>query len=168
MHLYKNLFLLPAMLVLFLSCAPRPVEQSAEPVKKVKEPGVSYMTSMDMDILRYINHHRQALGLPVLETLAAATEQAYSHSRNMATGRTAFSHDGFDERIQQIRKNFGFISASAENVAYGQLTAKEVVDGWLRSPGHKRNIEGDYRYTGIGSYRNKKGILYFTQIFLRR
>jgi hypothetical protein len=32
----------------------------------------------------------------------------------------------------------------------GPMGAREVVDGWLHSPGHRRNIEGDFRLTGIG------------------
>jgi len=47
------------------------------------------------------------------------------------------------------------------------MTAREVVDGWLHSPGHKRNIEGDFIFTGIGHARDKKGDIYFTQIFSR-
>lgn len=85
----------------------------------------------------------------------------------MATGKTAFSHDGFEQRIAAIKNTTGWITASAENVAYGKLSAKEVVKGWLNSPGHKKNIEGNYQYTGIGIYQDRKGITYFTQIFFR-
>lgn len=64
-------------------------------------------------------------------------------------------------------KNNGWITASAENVAYGQLSAKEVVKGWLNSPGHKKkNIEDNYTLTGIGVYTDKKGVIFFTQIFV--
>jgi uncharacterized protein YkwD len=52
-------------------------------------------------------------------------------------------------------------------VASGQMTAREVVNGWLKSPGHKKNIEGNFVLTGIGYARSKKGDIYFTQIFSR-
>jgi uncharacterized protein YkwD len=58
-------------------------------------------------------------------------------------------------------------NAVAENVAFGSSTAKEVVDGWLNSPGHKKNIEGNYKLTGIGVARDQQAKLYFTQIFAR-
>jgi uncharacterized protein YkwD len=48
------------------------------------------------------------------------------------------------------------------------LTAHKVVDGWLHSPGHKKNIEGDYNFTGIGVSKDKNGRIYYTQIFLRK
>jgi uncharacterized protein YkwD len=47
------------------------------------------------------------------------------------------------------------------------MSAKEVVEGWLNSPGHKRNIEGDFTLTGIGVAKNNKGIIYYTQIFTK-
>jgi uncharacterized protein YkwD len=47
------------------------------------------------------------------------------------------------------------------------MGAREVVDGWLNSPGHRRNIEGDFRLTGIGIAKRSDGMVYFTQIFIR-
>ena len=38
------------------------------------------------------------------------------------------------------------VSEVGENVAAGQMTAREVVDGWLNSPGHKKNIEGRFTF----------------------
>jgi uncharacterized protein YkwD len=48
----------------------------------------------------------------------------------------------------------------------GSTTAREVVDNWLKSPMHKKNIEGAFNLTGIGVAADKKGTLYFTQIFV--
>lgn len=157
---FRCLFFAGGVWILLSSCAPRQAQTDAEPVV--------HTASMEKDILYYVNRHRESIGKPALTLLSEASLQAYKHSRNMANGKTAFGHDGFDQRMQQIKKSFGWISASAENVAYGQLSAREVVNGWLNSPGHRRNIEGDYRYTGIGFYQNKKGVIYFTQLFLRK
>ena len=52
--------------------------------------------------------------------------------------------------------------------AMGILSAGEVVNMWLNSPGHKRNIEGNFTLTGIGIAEADNGYLYFTQIFLRK
>ena len=100
----------------------------------------------------------------------AATNQAYQHSKNMATGKAGFGHAGFDQRIQAIKNAMGttYMAASAENVAYGQLSAQAVVKGWLNSSGHRRNIEGNYNLTGIGVAKDREGIIYFTQIFLKK
>lgn len=146
------------------SCSPKLSTSEALPSVK----GAAITGNMEESILYYINDHRHSLGLVSLQPVTEAARQAYRHSKDMADRKTGFGHEGFDQRIQAIKQQSGWISASAENVAYGQLSAREVVNGWLNSPGHKRNIEGDYRFTGIGVYKDRKGITFFTQIFFRK
>lgn len=123
---------------------------------------------MAKDILYYINQHRVSIGLSKLEISQVATEQAVKHSGDMANGVLPFGHDGFEDRMNVIMSKVGRLSESAENVAAGTMSAKEVVEGWLKSPGHKENIEGDYKYTGIGLAKASDGHIYFTQIFFRQ
>ncbi len=57
--------------------------------------------------------------------------------------------------------------ASGENIASGQHTPQEVMQAWLRSPGHCRNIMGDYTRIGV-AYVNRPGHSggpYWTQVF---
>lgn len=143
--------------------------------QKATHPTITYSNSrvidtkeMEKDILYYINQYRGSIGLPALQMINAASEQATQHSIDMANRTTPFGHDGFDERMDNIAKKIGFLHASAENVAYGKLTAKEVVDLWLNSPGHKKNIQGNYSLTGIGVAKDADGIVFYTQIFLRK
>ncbi len=153
--------------LLLVSCSPAktPVKTPPNtPTVSVKNVPVNVM---EKDILYFVNEYRQSIRKTSLSLLAAASTEAYIHSKNMATGKTRFGHDGFSERVDRIKQSAGWISASAENVASGRLTAREVVKGWLNSPGHKKNIEGNYVFTGIGVYTDKKGTVFFTQIFLR-
>lgn len=122
--------------------------------------------SIREDVLKYTNELRRSKGLPALEMKDGLNELAQEHSSNMAKGKTSFGHDGFMQRQQAAHKFFSTINAFAENVAYGAKTGKEVVKGWQRSPGHRRNMLGKYRYIGIGVARNKKGTLYYTQVFV--
>ncbi|MFI5154682.1 MAG: CAP domain-containing protein [Chitinophagales bacterium] len=122
---------------------------------------------MEKDILHYINLARSDKGLNALELNEYESSVATEHSRNMASGKTPFGHQGMETRIKKIDKKLGPLSGAAENVAYGIMTAREVVDGWLNSPGHKKNIEGDFRLTGIGYAKGKDGTLYFTEIFTK-
>lgn len=60
-------------------------------------------------------------------------------------------------------------AAAAENIAAGQETPQEVVDGWLRSPGHCHNIMGEFSLIGV-SYVTRADSLYkryWTQVFAR-
>lgn len=158
---------------MLLSCStPAPVRTSGQPA--TSGPGsletsaeASTNSTMENAILVNVNAYRRTKGLGALQMANAATQQAYNHSKNMATGRTAFGHDGFNARIDAIKATMGSLSGWAENVAFGNLSAKGVVDVWLNSPGHRKNIEGNYNLTGIGVYKDRQGTFYFTQIFLK-
>jgi uncharacterized protein YkwD len=123
---------------------------------------------MENEVLHYINEHREHIGLRPLVMNEAISEAAAKHSHDMATGRVPFGHEGFDARMAKLRRQIKPVYGWAENVAMGDETAKEVVETWLHSPGHRQNIEGDYNLTGIGIVRSKDGDLYFTQIFMRK
>jgi uncharacterized protein YkwD len=122
--------------------------------------------SMVVEILKYVNKDRSEHNLPALKMNSIESQLAEKHSRDMATGKVKFGHDGFNSRAKTIQKALGSIEIG-ENVASGPMTAREVVNGWLKSPGHKRNIEGNFILTGIGYAHDKKGDIYFTQIFSR-
>jgi uncharacterized protein YkwD len=136
---------------------------SVRPV--VAKPPVS--SSISADILRFVNEHRRDIGLKPLQANSYISSVAVGHSRDMLTGQTPFGHEGFQQRIDLLRKHLGPLHVAAENVASGPMSAREVVNGWLHSPGHRRNIEGDFRLTGIGVATARNGMIYFTQIFVR-
>ena len=133
-----------------------------------KKTETDIVNGLEKEILGLINQHRSSLGLASLQMVQVASQPAYNHSRDMALRKTGFGHEGFDTRISNIGKSEGWLTASAENVAYGKLSAEEVVNGWLNSKGHKKNIEGDYAFTGIGVFTDQKGVVFFTQIFYRK
>lgn len=121
---------------------------------------------MESDILKYVNEDRASLGLSPLQINDLESSLATKHSQDMSQGKVKFGHDGFNTRAKLIQKALGSMEIG-ENVAEGSMTAREVVDGWLHSPGHKKNIEGNFTLTGIGYSVDKKGDIYFTQIFSR-
>jgi uncharacterized protein YkwD len=47
-------------------------------------------------------------------------------------------------------------------------TVTVAVDGWLGSPHHRENIEGNFDRTGVGIARSGDGTYYYTQIFIAR
>ena len=128
--------------------------------------GVTNPGTMESDILKYVNEDRLALGLSALQMNEMESSLATKHSQDMSIGKVKFGHDGFNARAKAIQKTLGSTEVG-ENVAEGSMTAREVVDGWLHSPGHKKNIEGNFTLTGIGYATDKKGNIYFTQIFSR-
>jgi uncharacterized protein YkwD len=119
-------------------------------------------------ILKLINEHRASLKLPALQLLDELNTEAQQHSDKMASGSVGFGHTGFGDRYNRISKKVKGVNGIAENVAYGDITTEEIVDGWLNSLGHKKNIEGDFNYTGIGIGQRKDGVYFYTQIFLKK
>lgn len=119
-------------------------------------------------VLFYINEYRQKHGLSKLTMDKKIVIQAQKHSQDMANHRMPFGHQGFGKRIANLRRQIKNVGGGAENVAYNYKTAKIVVSGWIKSPGHRRNIVGNYHLTGIGVARDKQGRLYYTQIFLQK
>lgn len=54
--------------------------------------------------------------------------------------------------------------AAAEHIAMGQRTPEEVVNAWMNSHGHRKNIlSSSYTHIGIGYVENGN---YWTQMFV--
>ena len=123
--------------------------------------------NIEKGILYYVNLHRHSMGMPLLQMNKIESAVAAQHSRDMASGRTPFGHMGLQSRVDAITRQVGPVASTGENVALGQRSPQEVVADWLQSPGHRRNIEGDFKFTGIGLARDSKGVIYYTQIFTR-
>ncbi|MYZ39833.1 MULTISPECIES: CAP domain-containing protein, partial [unclassified Streptomyces] len=53
-----------------------------------------------------------------------------------------------------------------ENIACGQRSPREVVTGWMNSPGHRANIlKPDFTHLGIGFAGGGPAGTYWTQLF---
>jgi uncharacterized protein YkwD len=124
--------------------------------------------SFEMNILRYVNDYRRKKRLPALEMDGKISSEAEKHSRDMATRRVPFGHAGFNKRSRDLTKGLHGNWAIAENVALGNMSAYEVVQGWIRSAPHRRNMEGRFNFTGIGTAKGRDGQIYFTEIFLKK
>jgi uncharacterized protein YkwD len=129
---------------------------------------VSFTPSQGLveDILTQTNNLRKTKGLPVLAIHDGLNAIAQQHSDEMASGKMAFGHGGFNDREKQAQSKINDFKAFAENVAYGATTATEVVTMWKNSPGHRRNMLGHYRYIGIGIAKDNQGNIYYTEVFV--
>ena len=118
-------------------------------------------------ILYYVNAYRAKHHLSPLTMNNAISKEAAQHSRDMATKKMGFGHTGFSGRIKRLYRIIPQCNGGAENVALYKLDAKKLVDAWIASPGHRRNIEGHYNLTGIGIAHGRTGWAYYTQMFIR-
>lgn len=69
----------------------------------------------------------------------------------------ADEHAGFKLRLAACGHDTG-----AENVAWGQKSAEEVVADWMSSPAHRANLLGDWDVCGTAEHRG-----YWCAIFAR-
>lgn len=108
-------------------------------------------TDAQSAVVAATNAEREAAGCDALRVDPRLTEAAQGHAEDMA-GNDYFSHtsrDGraFDDRIRDA----GHPSPGGENIAAGQESAEEVVQAWMDSPGHRRNIlDCDFAAIGVG------------------
>jgi uncharacterized protein YkwD len=127
------------------------------------------LNSLHTAVLKQVNEYRQSQNLPPLVADPAISAIAQAHSEQMAT-EGGITHDGFNQRTDAISKTIVYRSA-AENVGYNMGYAKPdaiVIQDWIDSPGHHKNMVGRFDLTGIGVAKNARGEYYFTQIFIRK
>jgi uncharacterized protein YkwD len=106
----------------------------------------------EAQVLQLTNNERQKAGCGPLRTNSALTRAADGHAVDMVLNHY-FDHTSLDGRSPFDRmKAAGFTGgAMAENIAVGYSSAAAVVEGWMNSEGHRRNILNcDYTMIGIG------------------
>ena len=101
--------------------------------------------------LALVNEHRRRDGCPDLTLDRRLIAAANRHAADMAR-RGYFAHsspdgDGAGERVEDAGYRW---SRYRENIARGQASVSEVVDGWMHSPEHRANIL-DCRLHQIGA-----------------
>lgn len=106
----------------------------------------------EAQVLSLTNNERAKAGCGPLRTNSALTEAAEAHAADMVD-RHYFAHDSLDGRSPFDRmKAAGYRGgAMAENIAVGYKSAAAVVEGWMNSEGHRKNILNcTYTVIGIG------------------
>ncbi len=106
------------------------------------------------DAVQLINQYRAGKKLPALSRDSRLDNLAGSHSRYMAA-KDDLSHDGFNERFNQAN-----MQSCAENVAWNQINASELVNDWIASPVHDKNLL-KAAATRVGMGRSKGYTAYF-------
>ena len=116
-------------------------------------------------VVNLVNQERAKAGLsPVTadtsiqaaaQVRAKEIEKSFSHTRpDGSSFSTALTQQGVTYR------------GSGENIAWGQKTPEQVMNGWMNSDGHRANIlNKNFTKIGVGYYQNASGTNYWTQLF---
>jgi uncharacterized protein YkwD len=132
----------------------------------VKDITLTYST-FEYQVLDLVNDYRETQGLNKLPILNLISREAKGHTDYMIeTGE--INHNNFSTRSRNLIENAS-AKIVAENVAYGFGTAQGVVNAWIESDGHRKNIENDsFTDFGISTKRDDQGRYYYTHIFIKR
>ena len=152
----------------------KPEATTAAPAAKTAAPAATAPASANIgayeqQVVDLVNKERAAAGLPALKVntkLAGVAEKKAEDLRD----KNYFAHQSptygspFD-----MMKQFGISYTSAgENIAKGQKTPADVMNGWMNSPGHKANImNSSYTEIGVGYVTDSNGTTYWVQHFIR-
>jgi len=118
-------------------------------------------------VIRLTNAQRATNGCPALTVDSRLTRAAQAHSEDMRD-RGYFEHDNPDGQSPFDRmKAAGYsFRLAAENIAAGQPTPAAVVDAWMNSAGHRRNILNcGLTQIGVGVASGGSYRIYWTQDF---
>lgn len=119
------------------------------------------------DVVKYTNQYRAKHGLKAVTMDSTLALVASYRSVEMAE-RDVLSHtrpDGtkFYNLAQQYGISYKYIG---ENIGAYQMNAKEIVDAWYNSPGHRANmLSKNYTKIGVGVGMTSDGYFYWTQLF---
>ena len=141
-----------AQRLIFIDPLPDPksvMRDAFTPTRVVPARDAFSLKSVEMEMLRLTNRERTARGLRPLVMDASLVRSARRHTQWMTSNR-------------RMRHSSG----AAENIAYGQRSPSSVMNTWMNSSGHRRNIlQEKWVYAGMSGSRTEGGTPYWTQQF---
>ncbi|WP_165829037.1 CAP domain-containing protein [Flavobacterium sp. HTF] len=153
------------MLITMNSCSADTVEGTETAVPN-ENPNTNYAyNNSELELMQLINEYRVSIGLNALEKANLISDQCEDHNQYMVANNV-MNHNGFASRSENIMKGLGAKNVG-ENVAYNYKTSQAALKAWLESPGHKKNIEGNYTHFGISVTTDASGKKYYTNIFAK-
>lgn len=141
--------------------AAQPEKQTTPQVDSSSE----FNQAFENEVISLCNAERAKYGLAALTKRDDATNAARIRSKEIVQ---SFSHTRPDgTSCFSVCKQLGITYRSAgENIAYGYRTPAQVVNGWMNSEGHRKNIlSSSFTSIGVGCYQ-QGGTLYWSQMFL--
>ncbi len=128
------------------------------------------MISIAKKVHEVVNNYRKQNGMSALKMQKELNDIAFAHSKKMATGAIPFSHTDFHDRVKMVDQYANIPYRTAENLYMHKISPSkipnEALQGWYNSPGHKKNMDGQFIHTGIGVCRSRTGEIYVTQLFV--
>lgn len=129
------------------------------PVTSVTTPTTT--VSYAQRVLDATNKERTSRGLRALSFSSCADGYANTWAKALSVAGT-LSHQALSPILLTCKAR-----SVGENVAYGNVSAEEMVAMWMNSAGHRANIlNAGFTHIGIGDVTTSTGRVYGVQVFL--
>ena len=145
---------------------PSKPQESQDPQKPQESDGKNTALSrFEKEVVSLVNAERAKHGLSPLSANQKLSEAAKAKSQDMKD-KNYFSHTSptYGSPFDMI-KSFGIsYNYAGENIAKGQQTPQAVMNAWMNSEGHRKNIlNPNYKQIGVGYVSAGN---YWTQMFI--
>ncbi|MCA0990533.1 CAP domain-containing protein [Guptibacillus hwajinpoensis] len=144
---------------------PAPEQEEANKEKSPTSEPSGEITKEIQQVIDLTNAERKEQGLSPLKAMPSLSDVAQEKSRDMQQ-KNYFSHTSptYGSPFDMMR-DFGVdFNTAGENIAQGQQTPEAVVDAWMKSEGHRKNImNSSFTHIGVGLAQDGH---YWTQMFI--
>ena len=158
--------ILLGVMILFSSCTKENVffGNNEEEESVNNKDSDSHASNIEKQVVKIVNEERAKLKFAPLQIDESLMKSCDIRAKEL---ETKFNHDRPDGSSCFTAIEISY-RAAAENIAYGQNSAEDVMKSWMNSDGHRKNILGEsYTHIGVGCYeRNNR--LYWVQLFIQK
>ncbi len=117
-------------------------------------PDPEYLATFTQKLFDYTNQERAKYGLPALKQRDDLTQIAMQRAKDISEWYDPEHYRPNGEKwYQMLYRQDMYYGHMGENIAAGQTTPEEMIEAWMNSPVHRKNIlTDDYDYLGVGFY----------------
>lgn len=146
-------------------------EKSDETERKDQEKKKSVeIAPYEKEVVQLVNQERMKRGYSPLIIDEKLTRVARKKSADMRDNNY-FSHQSptYGSPFEMMKKEGIEYTMAGENIAAGQRTPKQVMEAWMNSEGHRKNIlNPEFTHIGVGFQEGGSYGTYWTQLFIKK
>lgn len=149
--------------------APAPAQKAQPEASKEaapkKEQTQASVSEFEKKVVELTNAEREKQGLKPLQLDEELSKVAKEKSKDMQS-KNYFDHNSptYGSPFDMMKKFGVEYSSAGENIAKGQASPEEVVQAWMNSEGHRKNImNSSFTHIGVGHVAEGN---YWTQMFI--
>jgi uncharacterized YkwD family protein len=142
-------------------------QPSSQPASSGQTQSSYALNEFEKQVVDLTNKERAKYGLPALKVDPKLSKMARDKAQDMHD-KNYFSHNSptYGSPFQMMDQYGIQYNAAGENIAMGQPSPQEVVNGWMNSKGHRENIlNKNFNYIGVGYVKEGN---YWVQEFVGR